>query len=1099
MSGPKREDRAAVPTAAEGARGPDQATVPQRPSSRELKSLAVAAGTEGTEGTEGTAGTELAAVEGVAPSAFDPLAERFQVVGELGRGGMGRVDEVFDRALGRPVALKHMLSASTVDLARFEREARITARLEHPGIVPIHDVGRNADGTPYYVMRRIDGQPLEELVEGKAFEERLALVPNVLAVCDAVAFAHARKVIHRDIKPTNILIGPFGETLLIDWGIARTLGDASEQASLPVSDPDLTRAGTVAGTPGFMAPEQARGETVDERVDVFALGATLFYVLAGKLPWAAATATAMIDHVGANRPPDWRRLPDETAPDLRAIVVKAMASDRDQRYADGGALAADLRRFVSGKLVGAHRYTRREQLRRFVRRNRAPLAVGAIAALVLAVVAVLFVKRLVSERDAANQARELAEIQRLDAVEKSDLMLVQHAQQLVEHDATAAIVALRRLPPESKQWDRAAIVAAAAAARGIPFGFSIESTVVLGLDLAPDSRRVAVSTRGERRLQVFDLVAHTREEFPDQPEQFHLRWIDDQWLIGADANKVVLFETRTRESRSFTLPRSASEIQTDRHGHAWVVSAGELYAIDPSLTTLPPPLATHVDSVRWMEDRLIVVREQQIEVHRGGLITLVPDSAHAENVVGDRELIAAARGKELCTWQLSPAPKLVSCRPAEARLPIALVEGTLYLFGSGGILEQGAAVGGPFRRTSDVHLAYPTPHGIVFDGPLLGIAGRDRQGAYSVGARPVSYSRLAETDDERFLVALSGNGELVIWDLSALRPRGAPIGAGVRLLGVTAHAIWSYETAGGVTRHDRVTGKSTLVFDARLTSAFIDPTERWIVGESQVDAGGTVTAHDLSTGKTVVFAATAQLAIDENGPILLREDGEAIRIEHGELGARLGRLPLEPGSFGARGGWLIAAYRDRLCRRSSPSSEVVCVPFAGRPDQIAIDERGVGWLLLGQAVWQWPVDRPPVEVKTPQVTRYIVRSGSTLFAVGASSIVILDAAPHPLAVVPMTEVTGGSTERAFGRTAQNKVVAIDLVRGLTYELLLLRAERMGFVGGADAVAFVAGQGGSDQVYFWPLTTPTEPVALRRWLQTVTNAKPMPDSDVVAWP
>lgn len=339
----------------------------------------------------------------------------------------------------------------------------------------------------------------------------------------------------------------------------------------------------------------------------------------------------------------------------------------------------------------------------------------------------------------------------------------------------------------------------------------------------------------------------------------------------------------------------------------------------------------------------------------------------------------------------------------------------------------------------------------------------------------------------------------MIWDLEAFRPHGTPIGAGVRLLGVTAHAIWSFETAGGVTRHDRATGKSTLAFDARLTSAFIDPTERWIVGESQVDAGGTVTAHDLSTGKTVVFGATAQLAMDENGPILLRNDGEAIRIERGELGAHLGRLPPDAEISAARAGWLIAAYRDRLCRRASPSGAVTCVPFSGAPDQIAIDERGVGWLLLGQVVWQWPVDRPPVEVTTPQMTRYIVRSESTLFAVGASSLVILDAAPHAISVVPMIEVTGGSTERAFGRTAQNKVVAIDLVHGLTYELLLVGAERIGFVGGTDAVAYIAGEGGNDKAYFWPLTTPTEPVALRHWLQTVTNAKPIPDSDVVAWP
>lgn len=160
-------------------------------------------------------------------SAFDPPAERFDTVGEIGRGGMGRVDNAHDRALDRPVAIKHLLSTSPVDLARFEREARITARLEHPGIVPIHDAGRTAEGTPYYVMRRVDGQPLDQRVT-RVLAERLALIPNVLAACDAVAFAHSRRVIHRDIKPTNILVGPFGETLVIDWGLARQIDETDD-------------------------------------------------------------------------------------------------------------------------------------------------------------------------------------------------------------------------------------------------------------------------------------------------------------------------------------------------------------------------------------------------------------------------------------------------------------------------------------------------------------------------------------------------------------------------------------------------------------------------------------------------------------------------------------------------------------------------------------------------------------------------------------------------------------------------------------------------------------------------------------------------------
>src|SRR5262249_27625667 len=158
--------------------------------------------------------------------------------------------------------------------------------------------GRSSDGTPYYVMRRVDGKPLAQLVVDKPLAERLKLVPNLLAACDATGYAHARGIVHRDIKPSNILVGPFGETLLIDWGLARVL-DEADQATTATSpsDQNLTRAGTVAGTPGFMAPEQARGEAVDMRADVFALGATLFFVLSGQLPWGSTSATELVDIV----------------------------------------------------------------------------------------------------------------------------------------------------------------------------------------------------------------------------------------------------------------------------------------------------------------------------------------------------------------------------------------------------------------------------------------------------------------------------------------------------------------------------------------------------------------------------------------------------------------------------------------------------------------------------------------------------------------------------------------------------------------------------------------------------------------------------------
>ena len=193
-------------------------------------------------------------------SVFDPPDQRFSEVGEIGRGGMGRVVEAVDRALGRSVAIKRSLATSSVDLARFEREARITAQLQHPSVVPILDVGRDDDGHPFYIMRKIEGVPLaNRIAEAATIRDRLALLSSLLGAIDAAAYAHARRIVHRDIKPLNILLGPFGETLLIDWGIARELdgpdGDDDGIATIGSAETQqaLTRFGRAYGTPGYLS------------------------------------------------------------------------------------------------------------------------------------------------------------------------------------------------------------------------------------------------------------------------------------------------------------------------------------------------------------------------------------------------------------------------------------------------------------------------------------------------------------------------------------------------------------------------------------------------------------------------------------------------------------------------------------------------------------------------------------------------------------------------------------------------------------------------------------------------------------------------------
>src|SRR3954464_7672322 len=199
----------------------------------------------------------------------DLSATKYRLLRPLGRGGMGAVWAAEDTELGREVAVKVVAGAqaSSELSARLRAEARIIARLEHPGIVPVHDVGTLPDGRVFYVMKRVRGERFDDFVRGS--RSRTELLRAFLQMCDAVAFAHAAGVIHRDLKPQNVMLGAFGEVLVLDWGVAKT-------SRSPRPGVGEAAAGTAAGTPGYMAPEQLSGEA-DERADVYGLGGVLFF------------------------------------------------------------------------------------------------------------------------------------------------------------------------------------------------------------------------------------------------------------------------------------------------------------------------------------------------------------------------------------------------------------------------------------------------------------------------------------------------------------------------------------------------------------------------------------------------------------------------------------------------------------------------------------------------------------------------------------------------------------------------------------------------------------------------------------------------------
>lgn len=375
------------------------------------------------------------------PMPSQPRSSRYKILKLHGRGGMGEIWLAEDEHIGRQVAFKCIRGDKEQALERFFAEAQVTGQLEHPGIVPVHELGQDQDGKPFYVMRMIHGRTLKDVIaechaankRGEADEELrwLRLLGIVISLCRTISFAHSRGVIHRDLKPDNVMVGQYGEAFVLDWGLCKLSGHPDPRATestLPVRlsgghGSTATQDGEVVGSPLYMSPEMADGRIAEEdvRTDVYLLGATLYEVLTNRPPRGGSTQQEIVELARTSPPVPPRKINPRVSPALEAICLKAMSYRSDDRYETAQEVADEIERYLAGEPVKAYPEPILRRSWRWAVKRRAAVGRGAlvVALLMVAAASALAWRNAAnaaadSRRKAAAAAQELADRKQLD-------------------------------------------------------------------------------------------------------------------------------------------------------------------------------------------------------------------------------------------------------------------------------------------------------------------------------------------------------------------------------------------------------------------------------------------------------------------------------------------------------------------------------------------------------------------------------------------------------------------------------------------------------------------------------------------------------------
>ncbi|MCY0989790.1 serine/threonine-protein kinase [Nannocystis sp. ILAH1] len=700
----------------------------------------------------------------------DPVDhERYERLGVLGVGGMGRVYLARDRRLGRMVALKEAHDEALA--RRLAREVRVTAGLEHPGIVTVYDEVRGSDGRLFYTMRLMRGRPLSQVLgERRTTAARLELLPHYLDACHALAYAHAHGVIHRDLKPANIMVGAYGETQVVDWGLARRLADpAADEA-----DAGETCPGAVLGTPAYMSPEQARGEPADRSSDVWGLGAVLLELLAGAPPRAA------VETVSPDLPADAAAkaaaLLRDVPPELAAIVARATALDCSARYPDAGALAVDVAAFLAGRRVHAHRYSALEIGLRFARAWRVPLFVAGAALVVIASLVVLGTLRLQAQRDRALAAEDEARTALAASDRNLAAALVAQARAADDRGAHAAkeVIATHALRLVDSPEARGILAGARAAARPTRLATAVLPDCFPLVALAVDDVVCAEGTSLRRLVAGAELW---RVTVPKPIKELRVDG-DHLWSIAHG------FELTTLSLATGASLGEAWDIVDFNVGAAWPVRAASLGAglAQPHLVNLCGE--THVIGVSGLVDgrHVLLCADGRLGRSSGTALPAITPALDAAAFVSFTQLeltsdarrvvVAGTQGRIAVvdlttreTWTSAPTRpspvRRIAVAPASDRAAVVRERGGVELFSLPDLRPLGAIAATNVR---DVRL--------LADGSVL-VADARGVTRWALPAAPRTailsdehgLSGVVFSPDGRSLVTTHGEGRALVWDV----------------------------------------------------------------------------------------------------------------------------------------------------------------------------------------------------------------------------------------------------------------------------------------------------------------------------------------------